>query len=60
MGSDFNVWPLSWHIYNLYFVTEYIAEYKDWLGAPEPCPYRMEPQWAGPDPVADTAEASAL
>jgi len=27
-----------------YFVTEYIAEYKDWSGAPGPCPYRMEPQ----------------
>src|SRR5262249_37206908 len=28
-----------------------------WLGAQEPCPYRMELQWA--DPAADTAEVSA-
>jgi hypothetical protein len=39
------------------FVTEYIAECKDWLGSPEPCPYRMEPQWAGS--VENTAEATA-
>jgi hypothetical protein len=35
-----------------------IAEYKDWLGAPAPCPSHTGQQWA--DPVADTAEASAL
>src|SRR5262245_57514794 len=28
-------------------ITEYIAEYKDWLGALGPCPCRMELRWAG-------------
>jgi hypothetical protein len=27
------------------WVTEYIAQYKDWLDALGPCPYRMELQW---------------
>ena len=40
-----------------HFVTEYIAEYKDWSGAPAPCPYRTEPQWAVA--VAYTAETYA-
>src|SRR5262249_38013679 len=39
-------------------VTEYIAEYKDWLGALGPCPCRVEFQWAGP--VACTADGTAL
>ena len=41
---------------NFKSVTEYIAEYKDWLGSPGPCPYRMEPQWA--DPASGTADVS--
>src|SRR6516162_10752210 len=31
----------------LWGLTEYIAEYKDWLGALGPCPYRTGSQWAG-------------
>src|SRR5262249_31697234 len=37
--------------------TEYIAEYKDWLGALGLCQCRMEFQWAGS--VAEAADRSS-
>jgi len=47
--------PCVGTIYILYFATEYIAEYKDWLGAPDAS------HWVrcfAPSPPAEKATAS--